>query len=159
MLGTNDARNDADASVAGIAGRLTALVQQVRAYAPGSTILLAAPTASCSPRVAEVAIPAAVAAADPPNRVFLVRQDVGFAADTDTWDGCHPNDSGAAKIAQTWLAAIQRHCPGPRPHSAGHRSKQSVGVAVAIIGGFAALFIIGFLCSAAPSPVSKPSNM
>ena len=39
--------------------------------------------------------------------VILVDQNTGFNANTDTYDGVHPNESGEAKIAERWFEALQ----------------------------------------------------
>ena len=38
--------------------------------------------------------------------VFLVDQFVDFDAQTETYDGIHPNDLGEEKMAQRWFEAI-----------------------------------------------------
>jgi GDSL-like lipase/acylhydrolase family protein len=46
--------------------------------------------------------------------VIIVDQFNGFDADLDTWDGVHPNDSGAYKMADKWFAALQdQYCIEP----------------------------------------------
>ena len=42
--------------------------------------------------------------------VIIVDQFTGFDADLDTWDGLHPNGSGAYKMADKWFTALQDHC-------------------------------------------------
>ena len=39
--------------------------------------------------------------------VILVDQSSGFNANTDTYDGVHPNDAGEAKMAQKWFNALK----------------------------------------------------
>ena len=39
--------------------------------------------------------------------VILVDQNSGFNANTDTYDGVHPNDAGEAKMAQKWFDALK----------------------------------------------------
>ena len=39
--------------------------------------------------------------------VILVDQSSGFNANTDTYDGVHPNDVGEAKMAQKWFDALK----------------------------------------------------
>lgn len=47
--------------------------------------------------------------------VIAVDQFSGFnaAAGKDTYDGCHPNESGEQKIADRWFAALKRVLPTP----------------------------------------------
>ena len=39
--------------------------------------------------------------------VIFVDQNSGFNANTDTYDGVHPNDAGEAKMAQKWFDALK----------------------------------------------------
>lgn len=41
--------------------------------------------------------------------VILVDQSAGFNANTDTYDGVHPNDAGEAKMAQKWFDALKNY--------------------------------------------------
>lgn len=43
--------------------------------------------------------------------IFLVDQNTGFNANTDTYDGTHPNDQGEQKMAQAWYNAITTTLP------------------------------------------------
>ena len=47
--------------------------------------------------------------------VIAVNQFSGFnpAMDKDTYDGCHPNESGEKKIANRWFAALKTVLPSP----------------------------------------------
>ncbi len=44
--------------------------------------------------------------------VILVDLATGFDASVDTYDGVHPNNTGEAKMAQGWFAAIDAHLGG-----------------------------------------------
>ena len=41
--------------------------------------------------------------------IILVDQSAGFNANTDTYDGVHPNDAGEAKMAQKWFDALKNY--------------------------------------------------
>ncbi len=41
--------------------------------------------------------------------VIIVDQFTGFDATADTWDGIHPNGTGAYKMADKWFEALQDH--------------------------------------------------
>jgi len=44
--------------------------------------------------------------ADPGSPIYIVDQNTGFDAATDTYDGIHPNEIGEEKMAQKWRDAI-----------------------------------------------------
>ena len=41
--------------------------------------------------------------------IIFVEQSSGFNANTDTYDGVHPNDAGEAKMAQKWFDALKNY--------------------------------------------------
>jgi lysophospholipase L1-like esterase len=113
-FGTNDVWNNR--SPATILAAFTKLVAQMRAANPAMRILVAqilpmnpANCAECAQRVIDLnaAIPAwAAATSTAASPVTVVDQWTGFTTATDTGDGVHPNDSGAAKIANRWYPAL-----------------------------------------------------
>lgn len=48
----------------------------------------------------------AVEFSEPSSPIYIVDQNSGFDAVTDTYDGVHPNESGEEKMAQQWRDAI-----------------------------------------------------
>lgn len=110
-IGTNDigAGQDIDETVS----EVRAIVARLRAHNPRVAVLVAA----IIPLVGG-AVTASVEAYNgrlrtlageldrPAARVVLVDHFSGFDPQMDSYDGVHPNASGAAKMAQRWLAAL-----------------------------------------------------
>ncbi|MEV6637430.1 cellulose binding domain-containing protein [Actinoplanes sp. NPDC051470] len=118
-LGTNDVWSNR--SPTEILAAFTTLLRQMRAQNPDVVLLVAqiipmnpSNCAACGARTVALnqAIPSWAAqnttAASP---VRVVDQWTGFTTSTDTYDGVHPNDSGNAKIAARWLAALETVLP------------------------------------------------
>jgi lysophospholipase L1-like esterase len=100
------------------------LVDKLRAANAGVKVLVAkiipmnVPSSTCSGctcSACSTAIPALNSAIDawvatktsPESPVTAVDQFTGFDATADTRDGVHPNDSGSAKMAAKWAAALE----------------------------------------------------
>ena len=110
-LGSNDAAQGHDS--ASTVAELGQVIRLLQADNPRVTILLAKVIPFGNPRVAP-AIHALNAAIDgvarehatARSRIIVVDQHTGFDTQTDTYDGIHPNASGASKMARRWLRAL-----------------------------------------------------
>ena len=118
-LGTNDCFQDQ--SVNSTVAELTQLVAAIRERAPSTTILLAklipaasrdalaaASISSCITALNERLEGLAQQLSTSASAVHLVDQHTGFDATYDTWDGIHPNDQGAEKMANKWCSALEQ---------------------------------------------------
>ncbi|KAF2494220.1 SGNH hydrolase [Lophium mytilinum] len=113
-LGTNDVWNNK--SPAEITAAFGTLVDQMRASKSGMRILVAkiipmAPSncADCGTRVVDLntAIGTwAVSKSTAASPITVVDCWTGFSAISDTVDGVHPNDSGNAKLANSWFQPL-----------------------------------------------------
>lgn len=112
-LGTNDYSYSADSSKT----YLRRIIEALRADNPSVVVLLAQiiPLAgwdyvdSINVRVAELAQEEHTAQ----SPVVLVDHNSGFDTDVDTDDGCHPNESGARKMAGVWFDTLVTVLPDP----------------------------------------------
>jgi len=113
-LGSNDAiqNNSAITSVE----ELNQVIDILRQDNPDVTIFLSQliPTTNSgtNSRIDDLnnRIPGIVADKNQANSpVILVDQSSGFNANTDTYDGVHPNDAGEAKMAQKWFDALKNY--------------------------------------------------
>lgn len=111
-LGSNDAGHSE--STTGTASELKQIIQVLRDDNPNVIVLLAKLIPSAhSPtnvRIDELnermdAIAKEMSAAASP--VIVVDQSSGFDAETDTYDGTHPNMSGERKMADKWFEALK----------------------------------------------------
>ncbi len=111
-LGSNDAiqNNSAISSVE----ELNQVIDILREDNPNVTIFLSKliPTNNSdrNSRIDDLnnRIPGIVADKNQANSpVILVDQSSGFNANTDTYDGVHPNDAGEAKMARKWFDALE----------------------------------------------------
>ena len=111
-LGSNDAiqNNSAISSVE----ELNQVIDILRQDNPNITIFLSqlipAVDGGFNDRIQQLnsLIPGIVAGKNQGNSpVILVDQNSGFNANTDTYDGVHPNDAGEAKMAQKWFDALK----------------------------------------------------
>jgi lysophospholipase L1-like esterase len=109
QAGTNDMRTPAGA--VGATGRLSALIDQIKADAPAAEIFVAEITGTRSTFAAaqqkrtdayNAAVPGIVAGKGP--RVHLVDQST--VKGIDIRDGLHPNDFGYAKMSWNWYRAM-----------------------------------------------------
>ena len=67
------------------------------------------PLANYEPQVVEFngALEAMVSGSGQPESLLsLVDMHAGFALDNDTYDGVHPNNAGASKMADRWYDVI-----------------------------------------------------
>ncbi|MDT5037196.1 MAG: hypothetical protein QOE03_2381 [Micromonosporaceae bacterium] len=116
-IGTNDMRTAATA--AGAPQRLSALIDRIRVDLPATTVFVAqivpSTEAGTNGRVVtfNAAIPGIVAASNS-TRVRLVNMFGAVNSATDFADSLHPNDSGYAKMAATWEAAVAPVLPAGR---------------------------------------------
>jgi len=120
FLGTNDTWSSKGTSV--ILDAFTILVDQMRSSNPNMKILVAQITPNnysgcdvCTPNIIDLntAIPAwAAGLSTGQSPITVVDQFSGYNTDTDTYDGCHPNDSGNAKIAANWFPALAAYLDG-----------------------------------------------
>ncbi len=108
-IGTNDMRSDAKA--VGAVGRLSQLIDRIRAARPSAHLVVAAITGA-KKSAEQRRIDAynrgvrAVVAAKASSRVLLADQS---AVDSlDIRDNLHPNDFGYTKMAFTWFLALRR---------------------------------------------------
>jgi lysophospholipase L1-like esterase len=108
-LGTNDLV----ARPAIIPTNLAAIIQSLRKANPHVTVLVArlipavgVPAPSLE-RVNDSIEHMAAERSSAESSVVVVRQDDGFDARTDTYDGIHPNESGERKMAKRWLDALR----------------------------------------------------
>ena len=106
-IGTNDMNQNYD--VAGAPGRLSGLIDKIRAGAPGADVFVAQITPESDPafearvRAFNAAVPGIVAQKG--ARVHLV--DMHSAITTaDLADGVHPNRTGYDRMAAVWAAAL-----------------------------------------------------
>ena len=113
-LGTNDASYFEDASIT--AQEIRDVIATLRDANPEAVIFLAEiiPVDDSSYSDLIIALnEQIVAVAQDLNTVqspvIIVDQFTGFDADLDTWDGIHPNGSGAYKMADKWFEALQDH--------------------------------------------------
>ncbi len=113
-LGSNDAiqGNSAISSV----GELNQVIDILRQDNPNVTIfltqLIPAVDGGFNNRIQQLnsLIPGIVADKNQSNSpVILVDQSSGFNANTDTYDGVHPNNAGEAKMAQKWFDALKNY--------------------------------------------------
>ena len=113
-LGSNDAiqNNSAISSVE----ELNQVIDILRQDNPDITIFLSQliPTrnSGTNNRIDDLnsRIPGIVADKNQANSpIILVDQSSGFNANTDTYDGVHPNDAGEAKMAQKWFDALKNY--------------------------------------------------
>merc|ERR1712066_312093 len=75
------------------------------------TILLAVPIPTCRGRPHGHLGQEIAKLDDPSRKIHIVRMDeIGFDAREDTFDWCHPNDSGEQKMAAKWFEAVGQHC-------------------------------------------------
>lgn len=96
----------------------TTLVQQMRAVDPAVVVVaaqiipVAPPTCAECPartRAFNAAVPAwAAATSTAASPVLVVDHATGWDPARDTSDGVHPNDAGTARMAATWLPAVER---------------------------------------------------
>ena len=117
-MGTNDllADQDAEGTVEEIAGVLVLLRRQN----PKTTILLSTliPLESqiLHQRIAgfnDLLKRAVPGLQREQSRVILVDQFEGFSVTSDLYDGIHPNEAGAEKIAHKWFAALEEVLGSP----------------------------------------------
>lgn len=110
-LGSNDMMQGN--SVSSTLNELDSLINILKDSGADPTILLAVPIPSCGlqykpktelgEKIAKMG--------DPSRKVHVVRMDeIGFSARHDTFDWCHPNDSGEEKMAAKWFEAVEQHC-------------------------------------------------
>lgn len=115
-LGTNDA----DKPVETVLDGTKAVIEAIRKANPEATILVAQLcTVWGSIEAYNRRLPELVASLeDPRSRIIVVDQATGFDGRQgfDTVDGCHPNESGEAKLAKRWFAALQTVLPAPATH-------------------------------------------
>ena len=123
MLGTNDTWSSKGTSV--ILDAFTTLVGQMRASNPDMKILVAQLTPNnysgctqCTPNIIDLNAAIPGWAADhytSRSPIVVVDQFTGYNTETDTYDGCHPNDSGNVKIAARWFPALASYLDGIIP--------------------------------------------
>ncbi len=123
MLGTNDTWSSKGTTV--ILNAFTTLVGQMRASNPNMKIIVAQLTPNnysgctqCTPNIIDLnaAIPQwAADTSTSQSPITVVDQFTGYDTTTDTYDGCHPNDSGNAKIWAKWYPAIVAYLNGVVP--------------------------------------------
>lgn len=109
-LGTNDlgSGETPESTIEDIRG----IIQKLRYYNPYVKILLAEIIPSCGSLERKVLFNAQIPnLANQTNTyqspVMVVDQYTGFNL-SDTFDGCHPNDTGEWKIANRWLEALKK---------------------------------------------------
>jgi lysophospholipase L1-like esterase len=112
-LGTNDLLSEETAEIT--VERLFGLVDVLRRHNPKVTVLLATliPPAHPDLRDRIVQFNDVLKEALPghqgeTSRVVLVDQFEGYRVSTDTYDGIHPNEAGAEKIAHKWFEALEK---------------------------------------------------
>jgi lysophospholipase L1-like esterase len=119
-LGTNDVKDVTRA--VGAPERLSALIDQIRAAAPGVVVVVAQIVPSKNDGVDTRArefnaqLPAIVASKG--SSVRLVDLYSPLSRTTDMFDTLHPNDSGFVKMAAGWQPALQAALPIPNRLSA-----------------------------------------
>jgi lysophospholipase L1-like esterase len=123
FLGTNDTWSSKGTPA--ILAAFTTLIGQMRASNPNMKILVAQITplnpsgcTTCNPNVIDLdaAIPAwAAGLTTTQSPIVVVDQYTGYDTTTDTADGCHPNDSGNAKIWAKWYPALIAYLNGTVP--------------------------------------------
>ncbi|WP_436764268.1 ricin-type beta-trefoil lectin domain protein [Streptosporangium sp. V21-05] len=107
-IGTNDMGQNYD--VAGAPGRLSALIDKIRANAPVVELFVAQivpagdPSLEARIRTFNAALPGIVAQKGP--MTHLVDMHSGFTT-ADLADGLHPNAGGYDKMAARWFSALQ----------------------------------------------------
>ncbi|GEM_PF-1510328 len=113
-LGTNDAIQSN--SVTSSVEELKQVIDILREDNPNITIfltkLIPAVNSGINNRIEELnnLIPTIVTDKNQANSpVILVDQNSGFNANTDTYDGIHPNPTGEAKMAQKWFDALKNY--------------------------------------------------
>ena len=119
-LGTNDMLDDQGAASTIL--EIEQIIDVLRQDNPQVVVLVAQliPTFPSDPRIDafNAALPAAVdswnTAASP---VIMVDQNSGFDAQTQTYDGIHPNASGEQQMADVWQQAIEAARPVADPSS------------------------------------------
>jgi lysophospholipase L1-like esterase len=123
MLGTNDTWSSLGNTA--ILGAFTTLVGQMRVNNPNVKIIVAQLTpnnysgcSQCTPNIITLnaAIPQwATDTSTNQSPIMVVDQFTGYDTTTDTYDGCHPNDSGNVKIASKWYPALVAYLSGVVP--------------------------------------------
>ena len=90
------------------------IISRLRVHNAYIHVLLAAIIPMASDRVSErimrynAGLGALARSLDTPgSRVMLVDQFQGFDPERDTYDGLHPNESGARKMAAKWIESLE----------------------------------------------------
>lgn len=109
-LGTNDLASGERSD--GVIGEMRSLIQALRRVNPRVKVLVAEliPLQGSEPQFQQFnaqirSLAAEMTTSESP--VIAVDQFTGFDVQKDTYDGCHPNESGEQKIADRWFAALQ----------------------------------------------------
>ncbi len=125
-VGSNDMFQGQD--VTATINELSQLIDRIRAANPYVKVLLAKliPPTEWNGRLTRIkafnnAIPGLVSRKHTTQSpVILVDQTVGFNANTDTYDGVHPNEAGERKMADRWYEALVRLLPVPAGSFSGY---------------------------------------
>lgn len=116
-LGTNDLASGEPTDA--VVGEVRSLIQTLRQVNPRVKVLVAEliPLEGSDPQFQQFNAQVRQLAAEmtaPESPVIAVDQFTGFDVKQDTYDGCHPNESGEKKMADRWFTALTKVLPQPQ---------------------------------------------